>query len=95
MKKLNKNEVLERMISIDREWKLKEDHIQRVVILDDFKSAFSFMTSVAFIAELNNHHPNWTNVYNKVSISLSTHEAGGLTEKDFDMAKEIDLLIEK
>ena len=95
MKKLNKNEVLERMISIDREWKLKEDHIQRVVILDDFKSAFSFMTSVAFIAELNNHHPNWTNVYNKVSISLSTHEAEGLTEKDFDMAKEIDLLIEK
>ena len=95
MKKLSKQEILNRMKTIDPDWKLKGEFIQRKIIFKDFKSAFSFMSSVALIAEKNNHHPNWSNVYNRVNISLSTHDTGGLTDKDFDMVNEIDLLLEK
>jgi 4a-hydroxytetrahydrobiopterin dehydratase len=57
----------------------------------DFTTAFSFMTAVAFVAEKQNHHPNWTNVYNQVSFSLSTHDAGNIvTEKDWTLARAID-----
>ena len=52
----------------------------------DFKQAFSFMTSVAMKAEQINHHPEWENVYNKVTITLTTHDKGGITELDYDMA---------
>ncbi len=61
---------------------------------DSFVSAFAFMTKVAFIAEKMDHHPNWSNVYNKVSIELSTHDAGNIiTEKDHQLAREIDKLL--
>ena len=52
----------------------------------DFKQAFSFMTAVAMKAEQINHHPEWENVYNKVTITLTTHDKGGITELDYDMA---------
>ena len=52
----------------------------------DFKQAFSFMTSIAMKAEQINHHPEWENVYNKVTITLTTHDKGGITELDYDMA---------
>ena len=52
----------------------------------DFKQAFSFMTSLAMKAEQINHHPEWENVYNKVTITLTTHDKGGITELDYDMA---------
>ena len=52
----------------------------------DFKQAFSFMTSLAMKAEQMNHHPEWENVYNKVTITLTTHDKGGITELDYDMA---------
>ena len=52
----------------------------------DFKQAFSFMTSIALKAEQINHHPEWENVYNKVKITLTTHDKGGITELDYDMA---------
>ena len=51
------------------------------------------MTRIAFEAEKMNHHPNWSNVYNSLSISLSTHDAGGVTDKDFELAKIIDHLV--
>ena len=56
----------------------------------DFKEAFSFMTRVALMAEQENHHPEWFNVYNKVEIQLTTHDAGGITEKDVKLAKFIN-----
>ena len=59
-------------------------------MFDDFVRAFGFMTSVAIVAEKANHHPNWENVYNRVKIALSTHDSGGLTQKDFDLAAKID-----
>lgn len=58
-----------------------------------FSEAFSFMTRVALAAEKMGHHPEWSNVYNKVTITLTTHDAGGLTDKDVDLAEKIDRLM--
>lgn len=90
MEKLSQNEIVERLDELDSAWTLNDDFISREFVFADFVTAFGFMTSVALIAEKADHHPNWENVYNKVKISLSTHEAGGLTDKDFDLAINID-----
>ena len=66
--------------------------ITRQFKFKDFSEAFAFMTRVALLAEAANHHPEWSNVYNKVSITLTTHEAGGLSAKDIELAKAIDRL---
>ena len=66
------------------------DAIQRAFKFADFNEAFGFMTRVAIKAQEMDHHPEWFNVYNKVEITLSTHEAGGLTERDIKLAKFID-----
>ncbi len=92
MEKIDKTEISKRIEKLNPAWTLKDNSIQRHYIFNDFIEAFSFMTSVAMLAEKVNHHPNWENVYNKVNITLFTHEAGGLTEKDFNLAKEIDML---
>lgn len=60
----------------------------------DFKAAFAFMTKVATEADRRDHHPDWTNVYNRVTIRLTTHDAGGLTQKDLDLADFIDKVCE-
>ncbi|HCG70682.1 MAG TPA: pterin-4-alpha-carbinolamine dehydratase [Gammaproteobacteria bacterium] len=61
----------------------------------DFSAAFGFMTRVAMLAEQANHHPNWSNVYNNVSISLSSHDAGNLvTDKDIELAEQINRLMD-
>ena len=64
--------------------------IQRELVFADFAQAFAFMTEVALAAEKHNHHPEWRNVYNKVEITLTTHDAGGLTERDIDLARYVD-----
>lgn len=64
--------------------------IKRDFKLADFNAAFAFMTQVALAAEKRDHHPEWSNVYNCVSITLTTHDAHGLTERDIDLAKFID-----
>lgn len=66
------------------------DAITREFKFKDFSEAFGFMTRVALLAQAADHHPEWSNVYNKVTITLSTHAAGGLTEKDVKLAGEID-----
>ncbi|BDD02538.1 4a-hydroxytetrahydrobiopterin dehydratase [Aureibacter tunicatorum] len=77
-------------------WQEKDNKLVRLFIFKDFIEAFSFMTQVAMIAEKHNHHPNWTNVYNRVQIELNTHDEGDIvTEKDRKLAKEIDLIAEK
>jgi len=93
MKRLSISEVEAKMNSINKNWIVKGNFIQRKFLFDDFIQAFSFMTSVSLLAETHNHHPNWENVYNEVIINLSTHDAGGLTEKDFNLALKIDQLI--
>jgi 4a-hydroxytetrahydrobiopterin dehydratase len=59
----------------------------------DFSEAFGFMARVALLAEKAGHHPDWSNVYNRVEITLSTHDAGGMTQKDVDLAEAIDRLV--
>ena len=75
-------------------WIEKDNKLRAEFQFDNFIDAFAFMTKVAIIAEKMNHHPSWSNVYNKVSIELSTHDAGNVvTEKDRKLAKEIDKLV--
>ena len=69
------------------------DAITRTLVFEDFSAAFALMTRVALLAERMNHHPEWLNVYNRVSITLSTHDAGGLTELDTRLAAAIDALL--
>ena len=90
MDKLTKNEIILNLKNLGEGWVLMNDSITREFIFKDFIEAFSFMTSVALEAEKANHHPNWENVYNKVKISLNTHDSGGLTEKDFSLATIVD-----
>lgn len=77
------------------QWSLAEgrDAIRREFRFRDFSQAFGFMTRVALLAEQHNHHPEWFNVWNLVRIELSTHDAGGLTEKDVALARAIDALL--
>lgn len=74
-------------------WEYENNAIHTTFEFDNFKDTFSVMTRIAFEVEKLNHHPEWTNVYNTLSISLSTHDADGVTEKDFELAKIIDQLI--
>ena len=77
-------------------WKEENNQLQRSFEFKNFVEAFAFMTKVGFAAEKMGHHPNWTNVYNKVHIQLCTHDAKDtITEKDIQLAKEIDALFDK
>lgn len=74
-------------------WQEINNQLHRQFIFKDFAEAFSFMTRVAFEAERQNHHPLWSNVWNKVDIWLSTHDAGNVvTEKDHTLARAIDTI---
>jgi 4a-hydroxytetrahydrobiopterin dehydratase len=74
-------------------WKEQNNQLHKSFEFKDFSEAFAFMTKVALLAEKMNHHPYWTNVYNKVEIFLSTHDAGDIvTDRDIKMAEAIDRL---
>ena len=90
MKKLNQQEIDQKLNNLHQDWQQEGDFIKREFVFENFVLAFGFMTTVAIEADNANHHPDWQNVYNKVNISLSTHEAGGLTDRDFDLAAKID-----
>src|SRR3978361_495864 len=77
--------------SLPGKWKLSEDNrsIQQSYKFKTFAEAFSFMTRVALLAEKMDHHPDWSNSYNKVEISLSSHDSGGVTSRDLELAKAI------
>jgi 4a-hydroxytetrahydrobiopterin dehydratase len=74
------------------EWKYDAEArgIRRYLKFDDFAAAFGFMTRVAILAEKADHHPEWSNVYNRVEILLTTHDVGGLSNRDIDLAQAID-----
>ena len=76
-------------------WKTsrKGKAIERKFEFKDFSEAFSFMTRVALLAEQADHHPEWSNIYNRVTIELTTHDVGGLSKRDMKMAKKISALI--
>ena len=67
--------------------------LRRTVMFANFSDAFAFMTRVALLAERSNHHPEWFNLFNRVEITLTTHEAGGISSRDIEMAHAIDELV--
>lgn len=82
-------------MQIPNGWSHTNDMLNRDFAFADFSAAFGFMTRVAMLAEQANHHPNWSNVYNNVSISLSSHDAGNLvTDKDIELAEQINRLLD-
>jgi 4a-hydroxytetrahydrobiopterin dehydratase len=90
MKALSKPEVAEFIALQLTGWALEENTIVRNFKFKTFIDAFSFMTAIALIAEKMNHHPDWSNSYNKVNVTLTTHEASGITQRDFDLASSIN-----
>lgn len=75
-------------------WQEENNALHKVFVWKDFSEAFAFMTRVAMLAEQHNHHPEWSNVWNAVTIKLTTHSAGNtITEKDRALAKAIDALV--
>ena len=76
-------------------WREEDNKLVATLAFKDFSEAFAFMTRVAILAEKMNHHPEWSNVYNRLTIKLSTHDAGDIvTEKDYKLAKEIEQLLD-
>ncbi len=73
-------------------WTVENEKLHKEFQFDSFVEAFGFMTSVALIAESMNHHPEWFNVYNRVIVDLATHDAGGISALDFELAKKVDAL---
>lgn len=76
-------------------WQLRDNALHRELRFRDFVDAFGFMAAVALCAERANHHPEWSNVYNRVIIRLTTHDTGGVSERDFALATEIDRIYER
>ena len=75
-------------------WKEENNRLKKTFEFLDFQEAFAFMTRVAFLAEKQNHHPNWSNIYNTVVIELCTHDAGDIvTDRDHKLAKAIDKIL--
>lgn len=86
--KLSKQEVTSELRKLAG-WTVVKGNLHRVFEFKDFTQAFGFMKRVAVVADKMDHHPDWSNAYNKVTIDLSTHSAGGLTKNDFELAGKI------
>ena len=92
MEKLTKDQIQKHLEKFPN-WSYEDDAIHISFEFEDFKSAFTVMTRMAFEAEKFQHHPEWSNVYNTVNISLSTHDAGGVTKKDFELAEAFESVL--
>ena len=89
MPPMSEHQILEKMPHFG-EWRYERSLLARDIRFPDFTAAWAFMNHVAACADSLDHHPNWYNVYNLVQIRLSTHDAGGVTEKDFELASLVD-----
>ena len=92
IEKLSPAVVVEKLDDLSN-WDLRDDKLHRQFKFTDFVEAFGFMTRVALLAESANHHPEGSNVYNRVDIELTTHDASGITERDFALAQQINHLL--
>ena len=91
MRVYRESEITKELQMLDN-WNLVNTALEKEWIFQDFSEAMDFINMIAVIAEKHNHHPELYNVYNKVVLRFYTHDAGGITEKDFEIAKEIDKL---
>ena len=92
MTKYNKEEVVPMLLNLN-DWQFNSDGIEKKFQFKNFTEALGFIAKVGVISEKMNHHPELFNVYNKVNIRLTTHDAGGVTDKDFKLASEIDAFL--
>ncbi len=90
MKAISNDEISKYLTSHLKNWNFAENAIKREFKFKTFVEAFSFMTATALEAEKMDHHPDWSNGYNKVNVALSTHSAGGVSQQDFDLAEKMD-----
>jgi len=93
MKKLTYSEI-KLKIELLQDWDYCDNALNTDFEFDNFKDCMSAMNRIAFECEVLNHHPEWKNVYNKLEIRLTTHDAGGVTELDFKLAKSINKIVE-
>ncbi len=91
LRKLDEAEIATRLAELSG-WEIKDGKLHREFRFPDFVRAFGFMTSVALRAESMDHHPEWFNVYNRVTIDLQTHDVGGLSAHDFELAAYVSSL---
>ena len=89
--KLDDEQIAERLSALDH-WSLENGKLYRKFVFRDFVAAFGFMARAAIVAEKMNHHPEWENVYKTVVVNLTTHEAGGITDLDFELAWKMNEL---
>jgi 4a-hydroxytetrahydrobiopterin dehydratase len=92
IQKLSATVVAEKLNGLT-DWSLSQEKLHRRFVFEDFVEAFGFMSRVALLAESADHHPEWSNVYNRVEIYLTTHDADGITERDFNLARRINRLL--
>jgi len=93
VKKLTRREMVEAVARLPG-WRVVNGRLHREFVFEDFGAAFAFMTRVAALAEDRGHHPDWSNVYDRVTIDLTTHDVGGITWKDCDLASAIESVLE-
>ena len=97
LKKYTVSEVEQNLVELNQSlpasWEIRDEKLFKVFEFRNFIEAFGFMTKVAILAEKADHHPEWFNVYKKVEISLTTHEAGGISARDFNLAVAIESLV--
>lgn len=92
MKKLSASEINQNLEKVNQ-WILNENALEKTFVFKDFDEAMEVITKIAQEAKNSNHHPEWTNVYNKLKIRLSTHDVSGISEKDFQLANAIDIIV--
>ena len=92
MKRLTEIEIQKALLSLEG-WKYEKDGIMKKFVFANFKDALATMNRIGEVAEEMNHHPEWFNVYNKLNIRLSTHDKGGITQLDIDLAKAIEEIV--
>jgi len=94
IKPLTQNELTNALAGL-KDWQIIDGKLHRDLKFKSFVEAFGFMSSIAIVAESQGHHPEWFNVYNRVTIDLVTHDAGGITDKDTELASIINELAKK
>jgi len=92
MEPMGSEAIRQQLEQIHSDWRFEDGKLHRTFLFSDFVEAFGFMTRAAIHAEKMNHHPEWSNVYKRVEVSLMTHEAGGITQRDFELAAIMDSL---
>ena len=87
---ISKDQLNQKINNLSKNWVIEDVFLKGSFVFKNFDDAFSFMKKVAIKCEDMNHHPKWTNVYNKIDVELYTHDSGGITEKDFELSSYMD-----